>query len=136
LNIIKLSVYNNIVSKKKYIKEIKIMARSKNYDTHIANIKKEISDTEKKLVTLHEELETMVKEKEQQDVDVLYKYVRENNISFSDVIKTLNSDINKDDSSKTSGKSSKTAASRKTSKTKELNNQPEKKRPGRPKKNA
>ena len=111
------------------------MARVKNYDAHISNIKKEITETEKKILVLHEELEKTMKEKEQQDIDTLYKYVKENNISFSDVIKTLNFKNSENGKKSPSKREQKTAASRTSNNTKKLTNATEKKRPGRPKKN-
>ena len=68
------------------------MARTKNYDVHIANLQTEINATETKLLSLREQLETVQKEKEEYDVNALYKYIRANNISIHDIAKTLESD--------------------------------------------
>lgn len=109
------------------------MARNKNYDVYISNIKKEIEETEKKTFNLYAELEKAVKEKEQQDIDILHKYVKENNISFSDIIKTLNFN-NNDETRKTLTKNDKkVAASRSSNSTKKITNPSTNKKPGRPK---
>ena len=68
------------------------MARTKNYDAHITNLQAEITATESKLLSLRAQLETLQKEKEEYDVNALYKYIRANNISIHDIAKTLESD--------------------------------------------
>lgn len=77
------------------------MARTKDYDTHISNLQVEIDNTTKKLQTLNEQMATLLKEKEESDVTALYKYIRANNISMKDIVKTFRSDENTNENKKT-----------------------------------
>lgn len=91
------------------------MARIKNYEMHIANITQEIKETEEKLANLNSQLDTLRKEKEEHDVNALYKYIRANNISINDIAKTLNSDVvDSDDVSDVSEVVEKTKTTKKT----------------------
>ena len=55
------------------------MSRTKNYSAHIENITKEIEVAEKKLIGLQNQLDTLIKEKETNEANAIYKYVKENN---------------------------------------------------------
>lgn len=97
------------------------MARTKNYDTHISNLQMEIDNTTKKLQSLNEQMSVLLKEKEENDVSALYKYIRANNISMKDIVKTFHSDEdikenNKSSEKKTSSRSKNTTAQSRTRK--------------------
>lgn len=99
------------------------MARTKNYDAHISNLQTEIENTTKKLQTLKDQMASLLKEKEENDVSTLYKYIRANNISMKDIVKTFNSDedINetpKNSEKRTSARSKNTTAQSRTRKNK------------------
>ena len=99
------------------------MARTKNYDAHISNLQTEIENTTKKLKTLKDQMTSLLKEKEENDVSTLYKYIRANNISMKDIVKTFNSDedINettKNSEKRTSARSKNTTAQSRTRKNK------------------
>ncbi len=116
------------------------MARTKDYDTHISNLQVEIDSTTKKLQTLNEQMATLLKEKEESDVTALYKYIRANNISMKDIVKTFNSDKDADANTSTQDKAprakSQTAQSRsRKTNTKTLSNETNKKN-SRGKKNS
>ena len=114
------------------------MARTKDYDTHISNLQVEIDNATKKLQTLNEQMATLLKEKEESDVTALYKYIRANNISMKDIVKTFRSDEdttneNKGKNKNKSARSKSTTTQNRTKKNsvKEFKNTPEKKTRGR-----
>ena len=98
------------------------MARNKNYDAHITNLKNEIEKTTKKLQTLNEQLTTILKEKEENEATTLYQYIRANNISMKDIVKTFHSDKDGNELKKTQNKNTTTQSRTKKSNTKKLSN--------------
>lgn len=116
------------------------MARTKNYEAHISNLQAEIESTTKKLATLNEQMNTLLKEKEENEVTALYQYIRANNISMKDIVKTFKSDKDADVNTSTQNKTPRAKSqttqsrSRKTN-TKTLSNETKKKN-SRSKKNS
>ena len=107
------------------------MARTKNYEAHISNLQAEIESTTKKLATLNEQMTSLLKEKEENEVTALYQYIRANNISMKDIVKTFKSDkdtnANTSTQNKTPRAKSQTAQSRsRKTNTKTLSNETKK----------
>ena len=86
----------------------------------IATINQEIANTEKKLIGLQKDLDTLIREKETAEATAIYRYVKANHISVKDFAKSFSGILDASNTSNTKkqsrGKQSKQQSTSKSSK--------------------